>query len=86
MLDAHQVFKEYSRIFLSMLQNALPISAFNIVCEIKTFIGPHLAYNNFFYQFIEPIKYNACIEIKRVIKGTSRGFIYQELHLEFLQR
>ena len=43
-------------------------------------------YNNSFHQKLESIQYNAALAITGVIRGSSRGKLYQELGLESLQQ
>ena len=78
---------------LRKLQNILPRTA--LMTIYKTFVRPHLdygdviydeAYNETFHQKLESIQYNACLALSRVITGSSREKLYQELGLQSLQR
>ena len=44
------------------------------------------AYNKTFHQKLESFQYNVCLALSGAINGSSRGKLYQELGLEFLQR
>ena len=77
---------------LRKLHNILPRSALLII--YKNFIRPHLdygyiiyeqAYNASFHQKLELLQYNDCLAITRVIRGTSRDKLYEELGLHSLQ-
>ena len=74
------------------LQNILSRPALHTI--YKCFTRPHLdyvdiiydqAYNLSFRQKLESIQYNAALALTRVIRGSSRENLYQELGLESLQ-
>ena len=78
--------------FFHKLQNFLPRAI--LIAIYKAFLRPHLdygdilydqAFNLFFQQKLDSIKYIACLAITGAIRGTSREKIYQELGLESLQ-
>ena len=77
---------------LRKLQNISPRSA--LLTIYKGFVRPHLdygditydqAYNASFHQKLELLQCNACVAIKRAIRGTSRKQLYQDLALESLE-
>ena len=60
----------------------------------KAFVRPHLhhgdvlfdqAFNGSSHEKLESIQYNACFDLTRTIRGTSKEKIYQELGLKSLQ-
>ena len=74
------------------LRNILSRPALHTI--YKCFTRPHLdyvdiiydqAYNLSFRQKLESIQYNAALALTRVIRGSSRENLYQELGLESLQ-
>ena len=78
---------------LRKLQNLLPRAP--VLTIYKSFIRPHLNYGDMIYdqtfnmsfqQKMEIIQYNAALAITGAIRGSSREKLYQELHMEALQR
>ena len=78
---------------LHQLQHTLPRTSLTII--FKSFIRPHLDYediiydwacNTSFHQNIESIQYNAALAIMGAKKGTFREKNYQGLGLESLQQ
>ena len=77
---------------LRKLRNILPRTT--LITIYKAFIRPHLgygdvlyyqAYNNSFKEKLESFQHNVCLVLTGAIRGTSKGKIYQELGLGFLQ-
>ena len=102
-LDNRLSFEEHLRLVFSKinrtisllrkLQCLIPRSA--LLTIYKTFVRPHLDYDNIiyekannssFHQKTESIQYNACLAIAGAIRGTSKKKkLYDELGLEILQ-
>ena len=78
---------------LRKLQNNLPRAPW--VTIYKSFVRLHLDYgdilydqtlNNYFYERLQSIQYNAPLAITGAIRSSSRQKLYQELGFQFLQQ
>ena len=77
-----------------MLKMNLSLPCSSLLTVYKSFIRPHLDYEDMIYDQpnlsslankIESVQYNAALAIKGAIRGTSKDKLYRELGFESLK-